>query len=494
MFKKHIFVQNIPGKISFGQDCWTAANGGSFMGIRAHWISADRKKQNMLLDFVPLEESHTGVNLCESFLSSLQEFGISIDKIMCITADNAPNNDTFLREVIRKARDAGVNLDEAICRERCRAHVFNLSAQVLLVTIGCAPPQDEENPNVIENISYTFSSTPESLVKKLRLLVRKISRCASKKSELRNLCDQHKIPKLNLSPDVSTRWNSTYLMIERAKKLKQPLMELCAKHRDLHNLMMTEKDWEDLTEVIKLLKKFNDATNVVSSAQKPNGPAIIPTSEWLESSIKKFIKDSSGTLKSAAQAALSKLQEYRPTTDGNNSAILSVVLNPALKLNYFKEHKWDSRNIKSIRDFAVKYFKENYMGLVDSTEEPTEDSEDDEDGLFAFMNKRKRMPPSSQTEMQKYLNEPLADVGVDVLKWWELQSVTYPTLSIMATDFLSIQASSVDNERDFSGGVDLLPPTRRRLKKDAIRACMCLKSWLQDSYEFDVLQEDGCTD
>jgi len=50
------------------------------MGITAHWISNDWKLKSILLDFVKLEDSHSGKNLKEFFFKSLKKYGI-INKV-----------------------------------------------------------------------------------------------------------------------------------------------------------------------------------------------------------------------------------------------------------------------------------------------------------------------------------------------------------------------------------------------------------------------------
>jgi hypothetical protein len=85
----------------------------------------------------------------------------------------------------------------------------------------------------------------------------------------------------------------------------------------------------------------------------------------------------------------------------------------------------------------------------------------------------------------------------DPLKWWWEHRRTYPTLSHMALDYLSIpceyfdphfncrltdcMATSVDVECAFSGGRWLLSFTRNRLSAESIRRLMCLGSWYKNN-------------
>ena len=84
-------------------------------------------------------------------------------------------------------------------------------------------------------------------------------------------------------------------------------------------------------------------------------------------------------------------------------------------------------------------------------------------------------------ELEEYLAVPLVVVDTDVLQWWKANAATHPCLAAMARDYLAIPATSAPVERVFSGGTDLVQPKRGSLSEDSIRACMCLKNWLEPS-------------
>ena len=66
-------MKNVPGKISFVLDAWTSPNILGFLGITCHYIDANWKLRDILLDFVYLEGSHSGENLANAFLKCLEE-------------------------------------------------------------------------------------------------------------------------------------------------------------------------------------------------------------------------------------------------------------------------------------------------------------------------------------------------------------------------------------------------------------------------------------
>ena len=57
-----------------------------------------------------------------------------------------------------------------------------------------------------------------------------------------------------LVQDIPTRWNSTYLMLKRLSKLKISVQNYVASH--LQALIITEKEWQLVCQVLKLLEPF----------------------------------------------------------------------------------------------------------------------------------------------------------------------------------------------------------------------------------------------
>jgi hypothetical protein len=73
------------------------------------------------------------------------------------------------------------------------------------------------------------------------------------------------------------------------------------------------------------------------------------------------------------------------------------------------------------------------------------------------------------------------------------QQKTFPNLSKMAIDYLSIPAMSTDAERLFSSCLITLTDRRNRLGDDVLEAIECLKSWLKIADQEAYVLEDLIT-
>jgi hypothetical protein len=105
---------------------------------------------------------------------------------------------------------------------------------------------------------------------------------------------------------------------------------------------------------------------------------------------------------------------------------------------------------------------------------------------------------SNSSELVAYLdcdNVRQLDDSFDILKWWHEHKLTYPVLSIMAKDILTVPVSTISSESTFSMTGRIIEERRRRLNAETVEWLTCIKDWemaearLQHSVEDQELEE-----
>jgi hypothetical protein len=91
---------------------------------------------------------------------------------------------------------------------------------------------------------------------------------------------------------------------------------------------------------------------------------------------------------------------------------------------------------------------------------------------------------STTRDMHKLFAEerdPVKDwaASFDLLLWWRDHKLTYPVLSIMARDIMSVPVSTVSSESCFSCTARILEDRRRRLLPEHVEMLTCIKDWDQ---------------
>jgi hypothetical protein len=62
--------------LAYQLDCWTSPNHRAFMNVLVTWIH-DGQPITAILDFIELAKSHTGRNMAEALVETLQRYGIA---------------------------------------------------------------------------------------------------------------------------------------------------------------------------------------------------------------------------------------------------------------------------------------------------------------------------------------------------------------------------------------------------------------------------------
>lgn len=301
-------VSLIEGKISITMDLWTSKSFLSFMAIRGHWMDDDWNYRTKLFDFSYVEGDHSGHNLSNILNDCLTCLGIPYSKILGITLDNAPSNNTLFEFLMMITDD----ISEDTCHIRCLAHIINLGAQDILALLKVPNDEDDDgydyNNEQLDDIDLNYEidddeedvedevneqqkSRGQTVIIKLRYVVRKIRKSVKLRQKLQKLCNLYNIKYLVPIIDVKTRWNSSYYMILRAEYLLTPLRNLCSNEKSLQSKMLTDTDWEVLSDIQTLLKKFERATNLVSMQRHCTISSYLPTLNWLIESVEEYVKN-----------------------------------------------------------------------------------------------------------------------------------------------------------------------------------------------------------
>jgi hypothetical protein len=455
---KEILVQET-SKVSLTTDCWTSTATKSFLGMTVHWLDENWKFNEIVLDFLHISEiSHSGKNLAQKIITVFDEMLIS-DKVSAIVLDNASNNDTMMTCL-------NSLLKGNIKRHNCFAHVLNLAVQDSLCILK-------------DSLGI------------LRKLVKKIKKSSLRVHMLKSLLEQLKVQPLMPILDVSTRWNSTYLMIERAVVLKRGLESLVVSDEKLKKkCQLTDQDWNVFSAIINFLQPFYVFTKQMSGSRYVTISCVIPYFNALMTHLEEIISTSKGTqrknknskttinvtesdsikelLHKAASVARDKLAFYYSKT--STVHCVATALDPRFNLQYFKDDKWTISEIESWKKEMVTIWEKNYK-----PKNKEEDQYDLESQLLNSVFKKKK----HGDQLKDYFSEGQADADVDVFEWWKNKEKTYPDLARMAKDFLSIPATSVPSERAFSAAGEIADEKRNRLSPEHLRICVCLESWMR---------------
>ncbi|CAG9839181.1 unnamed protein product [Diabrotica balteata] len=381
-------------KICVTTDCWTSSNMESYMGITVHYLDDDFKFISLLLDCSNLPVQHTSINLAKELKRVFVEWKVE-NKILMVVSDNAANIKCAIKNDI-KMKHFG-----------CFAHTINL-----IVNDGL---KDGEIIKILNKIKNTVSHFKKSSTATAKLLD------YQKNQGIGN--------PLKLLQDVSTRWNSTFYMLERFIHLEETVKAITAITNMDANNSLTMYEWNVIKQLCQILRPFEKVTKTISGEGYLTASLVIPLVNGL----------------------------------------VSV-------FNVFKEKTFE----RAVRNVLIK--------LDNSIEERLENEETsgDPDDIWAEFDKTasQYQPRGTTTsraiiEMQRFMECDRLPRNEDPLKWWRENKYIFPHLAEVAQERLSVIATSVPCERLFSKAGLIISDKRSRLNHKKAKMLLFLNSNLK---------------
>lgn len=171
----------------------------------------------MLLGFKPLYGTHLGANLSAILIKTLTKHGIK-DRVFGLTTNNASNNKTLV-DTLQQSLSYNVN----VIRIPCLAHMIQLSLNQLLDRLKAVPLNDATETTWTDRQATLARANTRSrdishTLNKVRYLAVYIRGSPQRRDSFTAI--QPLRQGLMLIQDIRTRWNSTFLMLHRAKRLR----------------------------------------------------------------------------------------------------------------------------------------------------------------------------------------------------------------------------------------------------------------------------------
>jgi hypothetical protein len=510
--EKLLHVRNVlmagVSSVSLTSDIWSGNAKEDYITVVAHYVTADWEMRKTVIGFKLMEANHSGVNISDKIIDVLRDWGLQ-DKVVSLSLDNASSNTTAMT-ILTPLLDGylGFDVDPLdpnkkhyfVVHQRCACHILNLIVKSGLKRI--AP-----------------------CIEVLRTAIVFLNSSNHRIAQFKNYCQAKGIRPRKFNLDMDVRWNSTYLMLKQLLPYKGVFTVFI--NSNIGYQLINGQHWYLCEKVYKFLELFYDSTCVLSGVYYPTSPLVLHHMLEIAQHLTDYEKDSH--LSDVVRPMKKKFLKY--WEDIPLLYCFAFVLDPRAKLKALQ------KALDLLAPFAKTSYN-NYYAEVKTKLHTLYGKYESKFGAArpartthpsGFTGKRKQawgrifggdssssgtsnasthMPPGV-SELTVYLdsdNVLAVDDDFDILNWWHEHKLTYPILSLMAKDIMSVPVSTTSSESCFSLTGRIIEERRRAMNAETIEQLILVKDWelgleraqhavedksLEEYYEKTWLDEDG---
>uniref|UniRef100_A0A5B6ZQB3 Putative zinc finger BED domain-containing protein DAYSLEEPER n=1 Tax=Davidia involucrata TaxID=16924 RepID=A0A5B6ZQB3_DAVIN len=448
-------LEQVSYKVSITLDFWTSYEQIFYMSVTCQWIDENWSFQRVLLDICHIPCPCGGAEIYHTLVKVLKMYNIE-NRVLSCTHDNSPN-------AVHACHTLKEDMDslkvEPFCYVPCAARTLN-------------------------SIINDGLRTTKSVISKIREFVLEMNASLEIFEDFIQFTTAYQEGSWKFPLDASARWSGNYQMLDVVRKASKSMETVIRKYEEtLGSRMLLNSAEKNAVNIMHAyLDPFYKTTNNICTNKVPTIGLVLFFMDHISETIAacRDSRHSPDWLKNAAEDMATKARNYNEQVC-NIFTYMTAILDPRIKVELIPE----SLNSENYLEEARTHFMRNYS----TSHFPSMTSgygahELDDGGSVSFAEeiarKKRRATMSSATdELTQYLSEPPAPIPTDVLDWWKVNSTRYPRLSVMARDFLAIQATSVAPEELFCSKGDEIDKRRFSMPHQSTQALLCIRSWTQ---------------
>ena len=289
------------------------------------------------------------------------------------------------------------------------------------------------------------------------------------------------LPPHKLIQDVSTRWNSTYYMLNRLLEQRQAVTAVLLESTktSVRELMLSASETSEIEFIASSLEPLAHATTMLCSETVPSLSLVQPL---LAALLKRHLKHSEVDAKIVADiksAIARSIAERFSDADQKNIMLKASALDPRFKAMKLLSSSERADVYAQLLIAASELFAATLAAPEDepvpSCPSPKRSKMDDflECGNASDSSGGGSSPNSGEStaiekEVDAYRAEEQIDRALDPLEWWKLNEHRFKVLSKLAGKLLCIPATSIPSERLFSSAGTIVNKKRASLSPNNV--------------------------
>ncbi|XP_057184493.1 zinc finger BED domain-containing protein 4-like [Triplophysa rosa] len=438
--------------LSFTTDIWSSdVSPTSMLSLTAQWIDKDFKLRKVVLHSQEFRGSHTAAVISNAFSKMFDTWHIDRSKVHAVVSDNA-------RNVTKAMEESGLK------GIRCTAHTIQLAVHDGLLSQRSIADVIAIGRKMIGH----FKHSPLAY------------------THLQSVQEQFGMPPKRLQQDVSTRWNSTYYMLESLFAQKRVLAAYLADHE--LPATFTAYHWVLIENVLSLLAPFEQITKEISSSDSSVAD-VIPLLAALKRLLNKEAETDHG-VKTTKSALLEAVSTRFSQVESEPLYCIATVLDPRYKDNYFdvgkkqRTREMIQAELEPLGDVdgqgthsAGEAGNNTDRKRARTTDEPHTSSLSDmfEEILQENIPNVLQRTSSTAQQLDCYLSDVPIPRSNNPLEYWRNNQSRFPDLAQMARRYLSAPSTSTDSERLFSAASHIIDEKRNRLSCEKAEKLLFIK-------------------